>query len=460
MKVLKALALGVLALAVALVGVRRCSTLPSLEGRSPSTALVDTAQTRLGRAIVPMAAAHPGLSGIYPLRESRNAFAARVLLARAAERSLDVQYYIWQADLSGTLLFNALRDAADRGVRVRLLLDDNNTTALDPTLSALNAHANIEVRLFNPFVIRSPRFIGYLTDFRRLNRRMHNKSFTADNQATIIGGRNVGDEYFDAAEGLVFVDLDVLAVGPVAADVSEDFDRYWASASSYPVDRLVRAVSTSKLAALASTARSIENSAAAAAYMKPVRNLSFVQELLEGTLPLEWAPTRALSDHPAKALGKAGPEDLLVHELTKLVGNPATHAEVISAYFVPSQASVDTFAALAGKGVQIRILTNALKRRTSRWCTPATPSGASRYWRPTLRYMSCNVGRLSDYVSTPHTRSPRNPGAEVPKAVLPSRAHLDQACTRRPSPWTAHACSSAHSTSILAHAISTRSWAL
>ena len=178
-----------------------------------------------------MVDAHPGISGIYPLPDARDAFAARALLAQSAERTLDVQYYIWHNDMSGTLLFEALRSAADRGVRVRLLLDDNDTSGLDTLLASLASHSNIEVRLFNPFVIREPRWIGYVTDFFRLNRRMHNKSFTADNQATIIGGRNVGDEYFGATDGVVFVDLDVMAVGPVVAEVSKQFDRYWASRS-------------------------------------------------------------------------------------------------------------------------------------------------------------------------------------------------------------------------------------
>src|SRR5262247_404102 len=147
--------------------------LPSLEGRKPSVAFSDTAQTRLGRAASPRAAAHPDVSGIHPLRDAREAFAARALLAGLAERSLDVQYYIWRKDLTGTLLFEALRVAADRGVRVRLLLDDNNTSGLDATLAALHAHPNIEVRLFNPFPFRKARILGYATDFGRLNRRMH-----------------------------------------------------------------------------------------------------------------------------------------------------------------------------------------------------------------------------------------------------------------------------------------------
>lgn len=193
-----------------------CDTsLPSLEGRVVSTALEDTDATRLGQAIVPRVAAHPDLSGIHALADARDAFAARILLANAAEKSLDVAYYIWRGDTSGARLFEALRAAADRDVRVRLLLDDNNTAGLDPALAALDAHPRVEVRLFNPFPVRGLRAIGYVTDFRRVNRRMHNKSFTADNQATIVGGRNVGDEYFAATGGTLFSDLDVLAVGPV-----------------------------------------------------------------------------------------------------------------------------------------------------------------------------------------------------------------------------------------------------
>ena len=215
--------------------------LPSQEQRSQSQALDPdaAAATPLGRAIAPVAAGHAGLSGIHPLADAHDAFAARMMLARAAERSLDVQYYIWRGDMTGMMLLEALHEAADRGVRVRLLLDDNGTSGLDRELAALDGHPNIEVRLYNPFALRWPKTLGYLTDFSRLNRRMHNKSFTADNQATIIGGRNVGDEYFGAANGVLFTDLDVLAIGAAVQDVSADFDRYWASDSAYPVARLL-----------------------------------------------------------------------------------------------------------------------------------------------------------------------------------------------------------------------------
>src|SRR5690606_9847105 len=193
---------------IAAMLVAGCVALPSLENRTVSRALPadQSRATKLGAGISRLTRAHPGKSGIASLADPLDAFVARALITRAAERTLDIQYYIWHKDMTGTLLFQAMREAADRGVRVRFLLDDNNTSGLDSTLAALDAHPNIEVRLFNPFTIRGLRWIGYLTDFSRLNRRMHNKSFTADNQITIIGGRNMGDEYFGATPDILFAD--------------------------------------------------------------------------------------------------------------------------------------------------------------------------------------------------------------------------------------------------------------
>jgi putative cardiolipin synthase len=360
MTVRRGAVLFLLALGLGTILLGRCSPLPSLENRSLSTALVDTGSTRLGRAISPRAGAHPGVSGIYPLREARDAFAARYLLAQAAERTLDVQYYIWRKDLSGTLLFKALHDAAERGVRVRFLMDDNSTSGLDGTLAALDSHPNVEVRLFNPLAIRRPRVLGYL-DFPRVNRRMHNKSFTADNQATIIGGRNVGDEYFGATDGVVFADLDVIAVGPVVHDVSNDFDRYWASASSYPADRLLPPAGAAQIAEIASAASRVERDPAAVAYMAALRSSPFVRELVERTLPFEWAATRMVSDDPAKALGRAGRETMLPYKLKTIFGTPVARLDLVSPYFIPTAAGVETFAAWAEQGVKIRVLTNSLE---------------------------------------------------------------------------------------------------
>ncbi|HWL28523.1 MAG TPA: phospholipase D-like domain-containing protein, partial [Burkholderiaceae bacterium] len=255
--------------------------LPSLEGRTVSTALSlsEARATALGRAIAPAVLAHPGRSGIHSLSDPHEAFAVRARLARAAEKTLDVQYYIWHDDTTGRLMLEELRMAADRGVRVRLLLDDNGITGLDARLAALDTHPNIEIRLFNPFVVRSPKFIGYLTDFDRANRRMHNKSFTADNQATIIGGRNIGDEYFGATDGVLFADLDVLAVGAVVDDVSADFDRYWASESSYPARLILPAVTPDQLRKLGEEVQGIAQSEAASGYVRAFESSASVARL-------------------------------------------------------------------------------------------------------------------------------------------------------------------------------------
>lgn len=348
-----------LVVAVAIIG--RCNRLPPLGARTLSQALTNTATTRLGRAVAPLAAAHPGLSGVYALRDARDAFASRYLLAAAAERTLDVQYYIWRNDLSGTLLMKALVDAADRGVRVRLLLDDNNTAGLDAAVAAVDAHPRIEVRLFNPFAVRRPRALGYVTAFPRLNRRMHNKSFTADNQVTIVGGRNVGDEYFGATEGVLFADLDVIAAGPVVQDVSRDFDRYWASESSYPADRLLDAPAEAEIATVAAAAKEVERDPAAVAYMEALRRSPFVKELTAGTLPLEWTAVRLISDPPSKVLDRADRDELLMQKFAAIFGTPRTTVDLVSPYFVPGRTGTSLFSGWARRGVRVRVLTNSLE---------------------------------------------------------------------------------------------------
>lgn len=337
-----------------------CSPLPSLEGRSESQAFTDTHDTFLGRLIAPQARAHPGASGIVPLVDGHSAFAARMRLADAAERSLDVQYYIWHDDLSGTLLFDALRRAADRGVRVRLLLDDNRTAGMDRTLAALDAHPEIEVRLFNPFTIRRFRPLAYLLDFARLNRRMHNKSFTADGQATIIGGRNVGDEYFDAADAALYADLDVLAVGPVVQAVSQDFDRYWSSASAYPAERILAPTDAATAALVEDQARERMREPRAQEYLLAVAAHPFVQDLLARRLTFHWAPTRMISDDPAKGLGRAQAHAMLPHRLAELLGVPQRRLRLVSPYFAPASVGTRELTELAQRGVDVQILTNSL----------------------------------------------------------------------------------------------------
>lgn len=336
--------------------------LPSLQHRTESVALdVDTAsETRLGQALESQLIVNGGKSGIHALRDPYDAFVVRELLTEVAEKTLDIQYYIWRKDVTGLLLLEALQKAAERGVRVRLLLDDNGTRGLDAELVALDQHPNIEVRLFNPFVVRKPRWLGFITDFSRANRRMHNKSFTADNMVTIVGGRNIGDEYFGAADGLLFVDLDVLAVGPVVDEVSRDFDRYWASESAYPVADILPELSERRIRRMVNRSSLVDRDPAAAAYRQAIADSDFLQTLLVEGLDLEWASTRMVSDDPAKGLGHAEPEARVSSQLKEIIGIPEREVLLISPYFVPTAAGTEAFADIAGAGVDIRILTNSL----------------------------------------------------------------------------------------------------
>lgn len=340
--------------------VRRFSMLPRRASSGEELPFVETRDTRLARALDPLVSRHGGLTGVHALVDGHDAFAARVLLADAAERSLDVQYYIWEKDLTGTLLFDALLRAADRGVRVRLLLDDNNTQGLDLVLSALDAHDGIEVRLFNPFVWRKLRLIGYATDFHRLNRRMHNKSFTADGRATVIGGRNVADHYFAAGDGSLFMDLDVLAIGPAVAAVAESFERYWTSRSAYPVSAILPRTGPAQIAALRADAAAVMNDAGATKYLDAVRDRTFVSDSVSHDLPLDWAEVRLLTDDPAKGLDAAKSGGLLIDNLSDALGDPERELTLISGYFVPSSTLMETLRRFTARGVDVRILTNAL----------------------------------------------------------------------------------------------------
>lgn len=334
--------------------------LPPLPPRAESRAL-DGADTRLGRAVGRAAAAHPGCSGVLLLSDGREAFAARGALARLAERSLDLQYYIWHGDISGQLLLGELLAAADRGVRVRLLLDDNGTAGLDRELAALDRHPLIEVRLFNPFVIRRPKAVGYVMDFRRLNRRMHNKAFIADGSAAVIGGRNVGDEYFGASEDNLFEDLDLLGVGPVVPALAADFDRYWAARSSYPLGAILPAAAPPALEQLRAELQAAARGPLARDHAAAVET-SAAQRLADGGPPtFEWTQVAMLSDDPAKGEGAVAEPRLLVSRLIARVGTPERRLSLVSAYFVPGDEGSAELAALARDGVAVEVLTNALE---------------------------------------------------------------------------------------------------
>jgi putative cardiolipin synthase len=319
----------------------------------------DVADTRLGRSIARRLQGHAHESGIAALANGLDAFAVRAHLIEAADRSIDVQYYIWQADLSGLLLFEALQRAADRGVRVRLLLDDNRASGMDERLAALDAHPNIEVRLFNPFRFRSWRILDYLGDFSRINRRMHNKCFIVDNQVAVIGGRNIGDEYFEASNVGVMHDMDALAIGAVVGEISLDFDRYWSSESSWAIGRLAPRASAGARDALRTAAARLTGGTRAQAYQAALAERPLVQALLRGELSLDWALTHFISDAPGKVLGKSG--ITLWQRASRILAAADIELDLVSPYVVPHQEGARFLLDLAARGVKVRVLTNSLE---------------------------------------------------------------------------------------------------
>jgi cardiolipin synthase C len=338
-----------------------CASLPSHVDRIESHALRGTEATRLGRAGEAMLRAHPGANGFHPLPGGVEALLARIVLAEAAERSLDVQYYIWHNDLTGRHFANALLRAADRGVRVRVLLDDVGARANDENLLALAAHANIEIRLFNPVASRTFRNLGMLTDFSRVNRRMHNKAFVADNQAAILGGRNIGDEYFAAPGEVAFGDLDVLTIGPVVAEVSESFDRFWNAPASYPVSALLgRSSDRASLDALRAELSTFIDAQRDSPYVTQA-TAQLAEKLAAGTDAFFWGEAHLLYDDPAK-IGRA-PDDTeghLLPQFARLGERIRNELLIVSPYFIPGDAGVAWLRGLVKHGVRVTVLTNSL----------------------------------------------------------------------------------------------------
>ncbi|HLT31082.1 MAG TPA: phospholipase D family protein [Myxococcaceae bacterium] len=366
---------------------RHLSALPEL-GERPQLPIRAQEAGPLAESLASRIAEHPGHSGIRLLVSAEDAFAARMELAEVATRTLDVQVYIWREDLTGTLLLEALHQAADRGVRVRLLLDDNGAQGLDEALAALDAHPRAEVRLFNPFRFRTHRWFNFVTDFQRLNRRMHNKAFIADDAVAIVGGRNVGDEYFGPTEGVLFIDLDALAVGEVVEDVSHNFERYWQSSGAWPLERLLE-VPEADLSAWQERhdvwmAR-VEQAQREAPVDPGVEQVArtrppLIDGLLDGTLSLTWAPVRMLSDHPDKALGQLADNERMLRELIAILAGARTRVELVSPYFVPGKVGTERLGELPASGVALRILTNALEATD----VPAVQAGYAKRRRPLL----------------------------------------------------------------------------
>jgi putative cardiolipin synthase len=347
-------------LALFLVG--GCATLPKDFERPVSYAYTDTDDTRFGKARRDERMAHPGQSGFLLLGNGLDAFVARALLAHYAERSIDVQYYLYHADLVGRLFTDQLLKAADRGVRVRLLVDDMDLAGRDLGAAGLDSHPNLEVRIFNPFSRKTSRATQFVTRMGSVTRRMHNKTFTVDNQATILGGRNIGNEYFEADPDLAFADLDVLGFGPVVKEVSVAFDRYWNSELAYPASVLKGKPPTpEEIDQGRQRLKEFVEQQADSEYLLALRNSNLANQIRQKQVRYYWGDAEVVYDQPEKILHDFDKTEYhLSPHLAPYFEGVQQELIIFSPYFVPGKRGTAFLSQLSKRGVRVRIFTNSL----------------------------------------------------------------------------------------------------
>ena len=341
--------------------------LPDNSHRSISKTINDGGQTMLGKVYIPLLKKHPDESGIILLRDGRDAFVARAVLAGMAEKSIDVQYYMFHQDTVGKLLIMELLAAADRGVRVRMLIDDMYGSDGDETWSAIHAHPNMEVRLYNPFARGHSKKLQFITQLKRVNHRMHSKTYTIDNQVTIVGGRNIGNEYFDADIKVAFSDIDALAIGTVVPEVSDQFDEYWNSRHSYPISTLLaevkeKAVQANETDKLRSDLKKFYKETQTSDYVQAVKNSDFANRLRNKSARFSFSKAKIIHDS-AEKLSRSDAnwkQELLISQLAPYIKQATKEYILVSPYFVPGKKGADAICKLSEQGVRVRILTNSL----------------------------------------------------------------------------------------------------
>ena len=336
-----------------------CASVPTDYPRTPSKAFTDYLDTSVGQLFEEEAARLPGESGFKIIRRGRQGFTARIAMTELAEKTLDLQYYAWEADETGWLLAEHVLKAADRGVRVRILVDDITLVGRDTGAASLDAHPNIELRVFNPFAHRSARILDYAVDLGRVNHRMHNKIYVMDNAVAIIGGRNIGNNYFNVDTHANFRDLDIAAAGPVVREISNVFDYFWNGDWAVPISALKdRAYTNEDLEAARKNVREL---IAAGTYPYPLgQDTSTLRsDLLSIRDQFIWAPGQIVWDDPAdiKEGMQAG---IVVTALENKIQTLQSELLMEAAYFVIREDGVENARKMNDRGVKVRVLTNSL----------------------------------------------------------------------------------------------------
>lgn len=347
-----------------LLGYAKLPDRPDLPTEAAKPVSTDSPLDELTSAAI---AEHQNQSGFRLVPDGMEAFALRAASARAAKRSLDIQYYIWHDDTTGRLLLRELVMAADRGVRVRLLLDDMDARNNNFALAGLDAHPNIEVRLFNPFSSRSG-FFGKMLEMvfslRRINHRMHNKSWIADNRIALAGGRNIGDEYFSASGHVNFFDLDYAFIGPAVQELSASFDAYWNTDAVYPIALLSpELVSKASLSNLLAESETIISADLNSPYIQALESSAQLDDIARSIIPFHWtADWKVLSDDPLKAQSKSdamGTSHVL-RGFTDALSKAEKNITLISPYFVPGKQGKAALIHAESRGRSVSVLTNSL----------------------------------------------------------------------------------------------------
>jgi putative cardiolipin synthase len=351
-----------MALVLIVISMLGCSTMPrgSAAPKVPSYALERPEDTRLGRQFRAASARHEGESGYHIINSGIDGLVTRIQMIDAAERTIDMQYFIFRGDKTGILIAEALKHAADRGVRVRILLDDGDTVAGDQKILALGQYPDIEVRIFNPFDYRGHnpilRHLDFIAHKGRLDYRMHNKLMVVDNSAALIGGRNVGAQYFQVESDSQFADDDAFAAGPIAAQLSKTFDGYWNSQLAVSSTSLPLPKERS-----AEPRVSLEDSGAD--YRKRIESGKPFQELIADDAALHWANAVVVCDSPDKkdVEQRKRRGRLMAPEVIGAMQEADSDLVMVTPYFVPSESEIALLRQLRQRNTKVRILSNSLE---------------------------------------------------------------------------------------------------
>ncbi|MEK2689274.1 phospholipase D family protein [Bdellovibrio sp. GT3] len=339
-----------------------CASLPKNVKRTPSYTFPADPTTTISKNIKAKLAQHNGDSGFNALFNGEDAFVSRMAGMRTAERSLDLQYYIWNNDLTGTILVDEVLKAADREVRVRILLDDLNLGKHEKMLRLISMHPNVEVRMVNPFAHRSMRFMDIFR-LGKIDRRMHNKVFIADNEIAIVGGRNIGDEYFWASNEMNFGDLDMWCIGPVVSGLASEFDIYWNAEISYPIESLTSNIKPTELDYLTFRENLKGNTYQAyqALYIQRLYQSNMGKAYAAADVQLQWAPAQVIYDPPEKFDQKPHEQtNNLQSQVRPYMRESKRELFMISPYFVPGDNGVNYLNKKVADGTSVTVLTNSL----------------------------------------------------------------------------------------------------